>query len=53
MGKTVRRREQASKAVRSPSRETMDFMLSARGGTHKAATDYKRKPKHSARGWDD
>lgn len=53
MGSKVRRREQASKGiVRSRSKETMEFQLQGRGGTHRAATDYRRKPKHVAKGWD-
>lgn len=51
MGKP-RRREQASKGiVRSRSRETMEMQLQGRGGRHRAATDYQRKPKHMGRGW--
>lgn len=44
----ARKRPQAQKStiVRSRSIETRDFLLQGRGGTHKAATDYRRKPKH-------
>lgn len=47
------RREQAPKPVRSRSIETMEFMLQGRGGTHKSAKAYSRKPKHKGKGWDD
>lgn len=51
MASKVRRREQASKIVRSRSKETMVFQLQGRGGTHTASTDYRRNPKHG--GWDE
>lgn len=49
-----KKRVQAPKSaiVRSRSIETMEFQLQGRGGRHKAATDYTRRPKHVNRGWE-
>lgn len=47
------KRPQAPKPIRSRSVETMEFMLQGRGGTHKSAKAYSRKPKHKGRGYDE
>lgn len=52
MANNTNRRPQTPKPVRSRSLETMEFQLQGRGGRHKAATDYQRKPKHVNRGWE-
>lgn len=59
MGSKVRRREQASKAQKASVRDnatTRGMILDPRGGLRgrqALATDYRRKPKHAGRGWEE
>jgi hypothetical protein len=57
MAKNKNRRAQASKAPKSGNTAYMEGMQELRrsnaAGTHKSAKDYRRKPKHVSRGWED
>lgn len=47
------KRPQAKKdTLNSRARAQVDRSRSNAAGPHKLATDYKRKPKHAAKGWE-
>lgn len=50
------RRSQASKPAKSGNQRYMEGMQELRrsnaAGTHRSAKDYRRKPKHTGRGWE-
>lgn len=51
------RRQQVSKPAKSGNQRYMEGMQELRrsnaAGAHRTAKDYRRKPKHVNRGWDD
>jgi len=55
--KNKNRRQQASKPAKSGNSRYMEGMQELRrsnaAGTHRSAKDYRRKPKHVNRGYDD
>lgn len=57
MPKNKNRRPQTSKPAKSGNTRYMEGMQELRrsnaAGSHKSAKDYRRKPKHINRGWDD
>ncbi len=56
MKKNTNRRPQTRKPAKSGNTPYMEAMQGKRfgnaAGPHKRATDYRRKPKHKGRGWD-
>lgn len=55
--KATNRRAQNSKPAKSGNSKYMEGMQDLRrsnaAGPHKSASDYRRKPKHTKRGWDE
>lgn len=51
------RRAQTSKPAKSGNTPYMEAMMGKRfsnaAGIHRSATDYRRKPKHVKKGWDE
>lgn len=56
MKKNTNRRPQTSKPAKSGNSKYMEGMQDLRrsnaAGPHRSAADYRRKPKHRGRGWD-
>ena len=57
MAKNTNRRPQTRKPAKSGNTPYMEAMqgkkFSNAAGAHRSATDYRRKPKHAKRGWDE
>jgi hypothetical protein len=57
MKKNTNRRPQTRKPAKSGNTPYMEGMQELRrsnaAGPHKSANDYRRRPKHTKRGWDD
>lgn len=57
MKKKTNRRPQTSKPAKSGNTPYMEGMQELRrsnaAGPHRSANDYRRKPKHTGRGWSD
>ncbi len=56
MSKNKNRRPQTRKPAKSANRDYMEAMQELRRSSatsrHKSAADYRRKPKHTGRGWE-